>query len=253
LAFIDFGLVGSLDRSLRNNLLSLAKGVVSGNNALVVRAILKLAIKEGNPDLATLEKEVGIFLESHLADSIKDIRLGLVLKDILELMSQHQLRTPQPLLLLVKTMAQFESLGLKLDPNFNIIEETRPILYGIYKKRFSPHYWLETLNRQGFEVATVLENIPEDLSPLYKTLKTGRLPADLTIKDLDKLGHSISQASYRLAFALVLAALVIGSSVVIHSKLPPLWHGLPILGLVGFLGAGIVGFWLMLDFLRKKW
>jgi ubiquinone biosynthesis protein len=252
LAFMDFGLVGSLDRVTRNNLLALAQGVVMGNYGRVVRAIVKLTVNEGIPDLEALEKEVGVFLEFHVASSLKDISLGRMLKDILELMSQNNLRTPPQLLLLIKAMAQFESLGLRLDPNFNIIEEAKPILEGIYKKRFSPSHWLEVINRQGLGVANVLEALPGDLSPLYQTIKTGRLPADLTIKDLDKLGQSINQASYRLAFALVLASLVIGSSVVMHSKLPPLWHGLPILGVIGFLGAGLVGFWLLLDFLKKK-
>ncbi|MDR1486466.1 MAG: hypothetical protein LBT62_00505 [Deltaproteobacteria bacterium] len=252
LVFIDFGLVGSIDRVTRNNILSLARGVVSGNYRRVVRAIAKLAIKEGSPNFETLEKEVGVFLEFHLAASIKDIRLGTVLKDILELMSQHNLRVPPPLLLLVKAMAQYESLGLKLDPNINIIEQARPILTKIYKKRLTPGYWLEALNRQGLEIVDVIEALPDDLTPLYQTIKSGRVPADLTIKDLDKLGNAISQASYRLAFALVLAALVIGSSVVMLSKLPPLWHGLPILGLLGFLGAAIVGFWLIVDYFRKK-
>jgi ubiquinone biosynthesis protein len=190
-------------------------------------------------------------METHLSGSIKDIRVGLLLKDVLELLTQHGLIVPNDLLLLVKTLIQLESLGLKLDPNFNVVDEVRPVLIDLYRRRFNPAFWLDALNRRGLEMAMTLEGLPDDLSPLYKTLKSGRLPADLTIRGFERMGQFLNQASYRLSFAIVLASLVIGSSLVMHAKLPPLWRGLPILGLAGFLGAGVVGFWLVWDFLRK--
>ena len=252
LAFMDFGLVGSLDRQTRDNLLSMAMGIVAKNSSKVVRAILKLTICEGSPDREALEREIGIFLEAHLSGALKDIKLGDLMKDVLELMSQHRLRAPQSLLLLVKALVQFESLGAKLDPDFNIIDEAEPVIKAIYKERLTPGFWWEALNRRSLEAASVIENLPRDLSAIYKTIKTGRLPADLTIREMDHLSLAVSQASYRLSFAIVLAALVVGSSVVILSKVPPLFYGLPVLGLAGFLGAAVVGFWLVWDFLRKN-
>ena len=166
-------------------------------------------------------------------------------------MAQHRLRAPQSLFLLVKAMVQFESLGLRLDPDFDIIAEAEPIIGAIYRERLTPGYWWEIINRRGLAAASVVENLPRELSALYQTGKTGRLPADLTIKELDRLSLSVNQASYRLSFAVVLAALVVGSSLVIHAKVPPLLYGLPILGIVGFLGAAVVGFWRVWDFLRK--
>jgi ubiquinone biosynthesis protein len=252
LAFLDFGMVGTINRRTRDSLLSLALGIVSGNDSRVVRAMIKLSVCSGEPDRESLEREVGVFLETHLSGSLKDIRLGNLLKDVLELMSQHKLRTPQNLFLLVKAMCQYESLGLRLDPGFNIVAEAEPVLEDICRKRFSPGFWWEVLERRSLETIGVLESLPDDLSALWRTIKSGRIPADLTIKHLDRLGQSVQQASYRLVFAVVLAALVIGSSVVIHAKVPPLWYGLPILGLIGFLGAAVVGFWLVLDYLRKN-
>jgi ubiquinone biosynthesis protein len=252
LAFMDFGLVGTLDRQTRDNLLSMALGIVAKNSPRVVRAILRLTISEGQPNIEALEREIGVFIETHLSGSLKELKLGDLLKDALELMSQHRLRAPQSLLLLVKALVQFESLGLRLDPDFNIISEAEPVIGAIYRERLSPGFWWEVFSRRGLEAVTLIENLPRDLSNLYQTVKTGRLPADLTIKEIDRLSLAVNQASYRLAFAVVLAALVVGSSLVIHSKLPPLLYGLPILGLAGFLGAAVVGFWLVWDFLRKN-
>jgi ubiquinone biosynthesis protein len=251
LCFLDFGLVATVDRRFRNSLLGLALGVVSRNEARIVRHILRMTRPVNPPNREILELEVGVFLETHLSGSLKDIKISYLLKDILELLNRHDLKTPNNLLLLVKSLSQLESLGLKLDPDFKIIDEAKPVIAKICKQRYSPAHWLDFINQQGLEMLMTLESMPSELSPLYKTIKSGRLPADLTIKGLDRTNRLLNQASYRLTFAIVLASLVIGSSLVIHSKLPPLWHGLPIIGLIGFLGAGILGFWLILDLLMK--
>jgi ubiquinone biosynthesis protein len=252
LAFMDFGLVGSLDRRVRDNLLSMARGVVARDPARVVRAILKVTTCDGPPDREALEREIGVFIETHLSGSLKDLILGDLLKDVLEVMSQHRLRAPQSLFLLVKALVQFESLGLRLDPDFDIVSEAEPVVAAIYRERLSPGYWLEAAGDRSLEALGLVENLPGDLSAIWKTIKTGRLPADLTIREIDRLSLAVNQASYRLSFAIVLAALVVGSSVVVHSKIPPLLYGLPVLGLAGFLGAAVVGFWLIWDFLRKN-
>jgi len=58
------------------------------------------------------------------------------------------------------------------------------------------------------------------------------------------------QISNRIAFTIVLAALIIGSSLIVLSKIPPLWKGIPIIGIVGYIAAGIMGFWLLISILK---
>ena len=94
--------------------------------------------------------------------------------------------------------------------------------------------------------------LPSDLKPLYNMLRSGRIKSEFNLDGLEEMRQTIDRSSYRLSFAVVLASLVIGSSIVIHANIPPRWHGLPVLGLVGFLGAAVVGFWLIYDFLKNR-
>jgi ubiquinone biosynthesis protein len=61
---------------------------------------------------------------------------------------------------------------------------------------------------------------------------------------------TLNRVSNRIAFAIVLAALIVGSSLIILSDIPPHWHSIPIIGLIGFLVAGVMGFWLLLSIIR---
>jgi hypothetical protein len=65
------------------------------------------------------------------------------------------------------------------------------------------------------------------------------------------MDNTLERVSNRLAFSIMLAALIIGSSVVIHSGIPPKWHGVPILVLAGYIFAGLMGVWLLLSILRN--
>jgi len=60
-----------------------------------------------------------------------------------------------------------------------------------------------------------------------------------------------NRISNRIAFAIVLASLIIGSSLIVVSGIPPKWHEIPIIGLAGFIVAGIMGFWLLISILRR--
>ncbi|MBW1933361.1 MAG: AarF/ABC1/UbiB kinase family protein, partial [Deltaproteobacteria bacterium] len=55
----------------------------------------------------------------------------------------------------------------------------------------------------------------------------------------------------RLAFAIVLASLIIGSSLIVLSGIPPKWHGIPVIGLAGFIIAGVMGLWLLVSIIRR--
>jgi ubiquinone biosynthesis protein len=37
---------------------------------------------------------------------------------------------------------------------------------------------------------------------------------------------------------------------IVLSGIPPKWHDIPIIGLIGFLIAGMMGFWLLVSILR---
>ncbi len=62
--------------------------------------------------------------------------------------------------------------------------------------------------------------------------------------------RSLDRVSNRVSFAIVLAAQLIGSALIVLSDIPPRWYGIPIIGLAGFLVAGIMGFWLLISIIR---
>ena len=85
---------------------------------------------------------------------------------------------------------------------------------------------------------------------ILKQARNGRLKIEFEHRGIDPILSTLDRVSNRLSFAIALASLVIGSSLVVLSDIPPKWHDIPVIGLLGFLIAFIMGVWLLWTILR---
>ena len=67
----------------------------------------------------------------------------------------------------------------------------------------------------------------------------------IDIAHLKRVGDQIDRAANRLTMALVIAALIIGSSIVMTVQGGPTLFGLPAFGFIGFASAFAGGLWLV--------
>jgi len=97
----------------------------------------------------------------------------------------------------------------------------------------------------------MLQTLPEDIEDIIAKLKKGELIVSLQHEGLTRLILEIDRSTNRIAFALIVAALIVGSSLIVHLRQGPSVLGLPALGVVGYLIAGFLGLWLVIAILRS--
>jgi ubiquinone biosynthesis protein len=95
-----------------------------------------------------------------------------------------------------------------------------------------------------------MRDLPFDVRVIIGKIKSVKIKMDIEHKGLDPMLGTHERISNRISFAIVLASMIIGSSLIVLSKIPPMWNDIPVIGLVGFLAAGILGFWLLISILR---
>ena len=96
------------------------------------------------------------------------------------------------------------------------------------------------------------EQLPHDVSRLLRNARRGRVHVGIELAHLKRVGDQIDRAANRLSMALVIAALIIGSSIVMNVKGGPTLFGLPAFGFMGFIGAVIGGLWLVRSIWRSN-
>ena len=100
------------------------------------------------------------------------------------------------------------------------------------------------------ELQDFFSTLPGDISDILSRVKNGEAKLRLEHRNLDTLARSLDQVSNRISFAIVLAALLIGSAIIVHSRIPPMWYGLPVIGVLGFIISGFMGFSLLWSILK---
>ncbi len=158
-------------------------------------------------------------------------------------MTRHKLSFKPGLYQMMKALTTVEGVGLVLDPKLQLILLAKPFMREVRLGRMQPGRIAEELSLTGSAYMHLLRDLPEELRTILYQLRSGRLRLEFEHRGVKSLGAALDRVSNRIAFAIVLAALIVGSSLIILSDIPPHWHSIPIIGLVGFLVAGILGFW----------
>jgi ubiquinone biosynthesis protein len=162
------------------------------------------------------------------------------------------MRFPRDLLLLAKTLSTLEGIVHQLDPEFDIIEHLKLFAEQLIKRGASPGRLLKVATRIFSTYLLLLKELPGDLVPILRKIRQGKLKVEFEHRGLDNLISQAERSTNRLSISLIIAALIVGSSLIMQTSRGPLLFGVPVLGGIGFVIAGILGIGLIVAMLRSR-
>jgi ubiquinone biosynthesis protein len=251
IGLIDFGMVGIVDRQTREIFVDLLDSVVHRNSPVAAQALLKLTSYDEEPDIHYLEKELSDFMGRHLYKPLKEIELGKLLQNLVELMFHHKLTLPPDIYLMIKALATVEGVAKRLDPNFDMVAQTAPFIAKVKLARTYPQRIASDLIDFAGDMNTFVQQFPKDLLEISRLLRRGRFNVQMEHRGLDKLIAAQHQTNNRLSFSIIIAALLVGSALIVISDTPPVFYGISLIGIIGFLAAAVMGIWLLIAIFRK--
>ena len=250
ICFLDFGMMGTLLPKYQDYLGNIILGVVNKDSKKITETLLRLTGTYNIENRDQLEYRVSELVNQYAYISLKEIKVGELLNKLFRMLIDFKLRLPSDFYLLSKALITIEGVGTKLDPDFDMVSHIEPFAKNLLKKRMDPVKLAKDLYSSVAEFRLLIKDFPFEIREIIRQIKTGKLKVEFEHKGLEPMLVKHDQISNRIAFAIVLASLIIGSSLIVLSKIPPLWQGIPIIGIVGFVGAGIMGFWLLISILR---
>jgi ubiquinone biosynthesis protein len=253
LCFHDFGIVGRLSPRDQENLRQLVICVVTRDAAALAELYLGMGIAPPDVDREAFVRDLGKSLEQYYAVS-EAYSFGEILRQFVHLGQRYRVRMPREWLLVVKAFMVVEAQASALDPRFSMIRALQEYLPQLLRSALLP----ELTSTAGLVHAyralgglRTLTGLPLALSKALGQLERGELTLRMRHERIEDLERHLDRASNRLSFSMIIAAVVIASSIVFTSHTGPHIEGLPLLGLVGYGIAAVLGLWWAIAILRS--
>lgn len=251
ICYIDYGMMGSVIRRSRENFADLFSAYYHRDEVKTAQMVLKIVEWDREPDRRALEKDIFDFLGVHAYRSLGQLRVDALLKELMGLISRHHLRIPPDILLMAKAVAVAEGVGLRLDPDFEMTKKAAPFVLQLKLERLRPQRILREFFLVGGDFLRFVRLLPEELENILQQIRQGGIKIGFEHRGLENFIHQLDRSSNRLSFSLIIAALIIGSSLILHANIGPFLFGFSALGVLGFSTAGIIGIGLVISILRS--
>lgn len=248
---IDFGMTGSVDKHQRALFVDIMESMALKDAERCARLMLELGDYDEEPDIQSFEREIDDFMGRHLFKSLKDIDVARLLQDVLDIATQHKIRVPPVIFLMIKAFAAVEGIARLLDSDFDMISHAAPFVKKAKLSRYAPAKIAEHVFHTLSDSLTVLRVLPREILQIVRLARKNKLTVNMEMRGLDDLLRTLDQVTNRLSFSIIIGALIIGSAYLLAYSTPPTVYGISLIGMLGFVAAAFLGIWLLIAILRK--
>ncbi|MCK5293948.1 MAG: AarF/ABC1/UbiB kinase family protein, partial [Arcobacteraceae bacterium] len=239
--FIDFGSMGTITKTEQKILLELIYNISRQDVEKASLDILNMTNYPHKIDKNNFVKDMSRLISNYMYGSLQDINIKELFTEMTSLISKYNISFKNDYYLFFKAIVTIEGVGRNLDPDFNAIEHIKPIIMEFYKEQFSIKNIFKKVKELPKEIIDFLNYTPSDLKAIFKQMKDGKFRVELEHIGLQKMEESIERSFNRLTVAIILASTLIGSSILVYAKTPPLIYGVPLFGMAGFGVASVMG------------
>ncbi len=253
LCMIDWGVVGILPPETRYELVELIGAIVDKEAEKVFDLLMILTganVAQINERL--LLRDILEILHLYHSVTIGKLDLGQLLMDLNNMLRTHHIKLPSDLALMFKTMVTAEGTARQLYPELDVIAEIEPFIYKLGIERWSPSQVWRRFTRQLRFYLKLQSSLPGAVQRILQKVEQGELNIRFRHENLSGLQKSLDNVSNRLSFSIILASLIIGSSMIITTGVKPLIFGYPVIGLVGYLISAILGLVVVINIFSSR-
>ncbi len=250
---MDFGMVGHLSHHLRQDLIRLYIVAVRMDEEGIVDQLVRMGVVSSALDRSGLQRDISRLLRKYHGMPLGSIRAGEVIDDVMPIAFRHNLRLPSDLWLLGKTLTMMEGVGLQLAPDFDIFAVSEPYVRRFMWQMASPQSWGMPLVKGITDWAEFGRLIPRVGSQVLTRIEQGKFEITLTHKEIDQALVRLDRSANRISLSMLLAALIVGLALLIPAfNLGEQLSLSTILIISGFVGASLLGLWIVLSIWRSE-
>ena len=250
---LDFGQVAHLSPTQQRYLGENVLAIVEKDASRLMQAFQQQELLGEQTDVDELARDIQEMLDVYHGLPLKEIPFRRMAAQMFDLIRRHRLRAPAEFTLMLKSLMTIETLAATLDGEFQIIEALKPYARRLLAEPIEPSRMLRSARRAVLDAAELAWRLPGDLNMILSKLRCGQFQVHVQHEHLENLVRTMGRSSNRISFALVIAGLLVGSSMLVTREGQVLGMlRFQSLGILGYVVAAVMGMWLLISIIRGK-
>lgn len=246
LALIDLGMTARLPQSQQERIVRMLVAVNKRDADDVAAAAADLGTPAGDFSHQGLASAAAELLGRADGAEIGELEIGTLMLELSRVGAEHGLRPAPEIALLGKTLLNLDEIARTLAPDIEPNEVVRSNIAGILSARVSRDATGERLLQALLDAREFVQQLPGRMNRIMDTVAEGQLEVKVDAIDEHELMRMAQKVANRVTAGLVLAALIVGASLLMQVDVEPTLLGYPALAIVLFLAAAGAGFGLLL-------
>ncbi len=249
IAMLDLGQVGRLHRNTRAQVANMLVGAFEKDSEEVIETFKSMGMTPEDP--LNFELDIEDLVSRYYGITLSELRIGEFLSDLMSIVNVNRISVQADLFVLSKSMITIESVGRELYPELDMTSEMKPFIETLIRQKYDPRILAKDVKKFSASGARLARSLPGDISDIISKLKSGTTRIEFEHQGLEDFILHMDKVSNRISFSLIIAALIIGSTLVMMTDKGPMLLEFPMLGIIGFIAAGVMGLWLVIAILRS--
>jgi ubiquinone biosynthesis protein len=213
--------------------------------------MLELGEHEEEPNIRVFQRQIDDFMGRYLFKPLKNLDIARLLQELLEIATQNRIRIPPVIFLMIKAFAAMEGIARILDPKFDMIAHAEPFIKRAKIAQYAPGKIAKSVFTTVSDSVHLIQALPREILHLIQLIRYNKMTVNIDMPGLNDILRTMNRVSNRLAFSIVIAALIVGSASLLAYSTPPLIFGISLVGMLGFSIAAFLGIWLLIAILRR--
>jgi len=217
IGIIDFGLMGTLSKKNRANLIAILYSVVTHNYENLVNEFLEVAEYESIPDQEELTRDIKDAISPYVGLSVQETNMAELVRGIIKTLGKHRLYLPREWFIIFRALMTLDGVGKSVGIDLNIFNVLEKDLPAMVRDLLSKENAQEELMWVAKDVIGGLRIIPKHLKWFLKEASRNNYSMEIRVQELDKLTKGINRSFYSLGMSLLAAVFILCGSVFVRN------------------------------------
>ena len=212
IGLIDFGLMGTLSKKNRANLVAIMYSLITHNFENLVYEFLEVAEYENIPDHEELIRDIKDAISPYVGLSVKETNMSELVRNLIQTLSKHELYLPREWFIIFRALITLDGVGKSIGLDLNIFQILEKDLDKLVGEIISKKNAQEEMMWIAKDLLSSLRIVPKHLKWFLRETSKNNYAIELKIKEVDNLSRSINRSFYTLGMSLLACVFILCGS-----------------------------------------